>query len=148
MATLDAVMTAVGALLAPLVPATVKRVVVGMADQLNEFPAAWVWPGEAIDELDPAANIFEERTVQAGFIRLYGNRSGLLLSDVAVLMAAVEPVKARLRTDRTLGGLVDRFQGTGNGRPAQDDELGAVYVDIGWRAVWVYPDAYPTQWGF
>lgn len=146
MAALEAVVAAVAGLLAPLAPATLAAVVAGPTDQLNEFPAAWVWPAESVDELDPAAGILEERTTQLGFVRLYVDRRGLLLSEFARATALVAPVKAAMRGSRTLSGLVDRFQSTGSTRPAQDDELGAIFVDVGWRAVWIEPGTYPVAW--
>lgn len=146
MAGTDEVLAAVAGLLAPLVSGTLKRVQTGPTDQLNEFPAAWLWLGASLDELDPAAGILEERTTQLGAVRLYVERNGLLLSDVARLNPLVQPVKAALRSDRTLSGLVDRFQGTGSTAWQYDEQLGALFVDVTWRAFWIEPDTYPVEW--
>lgn len=153
MATYHDVLAAVTALLAPLVEdGTFKQVKSGPGDQLNEFPVAWVYPGASNDDLDPGRDIPEELTVQTGAVRIYVNRTGLLPGDYGRAVALVQPVKEAFRSNRTLSGLVegfdgvDRFQSAGNDEPRQDDEMTVVYVDVRWRAEWREPDTYPDEW--
>ncbi|HEY7119316.1 MAG TPA: hypothetical protein VH475_22185 [Tepidisphaeraceae bacterium] len=148
MTTLAATCDAVTALLLPLVAdGTLKRVRTGIAEQTEEFPAAEVRFGLASFTRDHDALGLERYRVRNGAVRLYVNRGMRLDDAVRALIPLIDAVDAAFRADPRLGGLADRFDMTGHGGPpAMDEEIGALFVDVGWTAEERDPDTYVQDW--
>jgi hypothetical protein len=139
---------AVAALLAPLVAdGTLKRVKNGIAEQTEEFPAAEVRFGLATISRDHDGLMLERRRTRTGAVRLYVSRGMRLDEAVVAFMPLIDAVDAAFRADPRLGGSADRFDMTGHGGPpALDEELGALFVDVGWVAEEADPDTYVQDW--
>lgn len=154
-ATVAAVLQAVTDLLQPIVgeSSALRAAVNGPPDQLNAFPQASVWLGAATVELDPdrgqtmpAYGIYERKTTQTGFVRIYEARRGILPGDFNRLVPPLDAVKTQLATDDNLSGLVERFQATGSTVPGYDPDLESLYLDVGFQAVWYDAGSYPEGW--
>lgn len=142
-ATLAETLQAVTDLLTPLVTAgTLKRAINGPQDQLNEFPAAWVWFGPAT----VSRQAYERQITYTGFVRVYADRRGLLPGDYARLVPPVDAILAACRDNPTLGDLAERFDATAVSLPAYDAELNALSVDVQWAALVIEPDTYEQDW--
>ena len=147
MATLAGTLAAVHGLLLPLVASgDLGAAIDGETDGPHAFPAAWVFFGPAADAFDPAGRTLEMMTTCTGGVRIYVERKGLWLSDRARLVAPIDAVRTVLQAAPTLGGLVDRFVVTGHTQADQDEQIGALFVDLGWSAQWIKPDTYAQDW--
>ena len=148
MSTLAETLAAVSALLYPLVAdGTLARVKNGIAEQTDVFPAAEVRFGQAsIDRLHAELGL-ERNRIRTGAVRVYINRGMRLDEAVPAFVPIIDAVDLAFRADPRLGGVADRFDMTGHGGPpALDDEIGALFVDIGWRAEEADADSYVQDW--
>ena len=148
MTTLAATCAAVAALLAPLVQdGTLKRVKTGIAEQTEEFPAAEVRFGLATIARDHDGTGLERTRTRSGVVRLYISRGMRLDLAVPAFMPLIDAVDRAFRAQPDLNGCADRFDMTGHGGPpALDEEIGALFVDVGWVAQELDPDTYVQDW--
>ena len=80
-------------------------------------------------------------------MRVYVNRGMRLDEAVPAFVPIIDAVDAVMRDDPRLGGLADRFDMTGHGGPpVLDEEIGALFVDMGWRAEDAEADTYVQDW--
>lgn len=148
MTTLAATCAAVADLLTPLVAdGTLKRVKNGIAETTSEFPAAEVRFGLATFARDHDATGLERKRIRSGVVRLYLSRGMRLDLAVPAFLPLIDAVDAAFRAQPHLNGHADRFDMTGHGGPpALDEEIGALFVDVGWVAEERDPDTYVQDW--
>jgi hypothetical protein len=149
MSTLAATLDAITSLLQPLVAdGTLKAAVTGPREQINDFPAAWVWFGPATVLHDPAGRTTLERhTTRTARVRLYAKRAALLPGAYTALVPLIDAVTATLSAAPVIEGVADRFGVTGHNEPGYDEELGALFVDVSCAALWIDADTYVQDWG-
>ena len=147
MTTLVDTLAAVRAVLAPLVTAgTIKVVLDGPQNQMNEFPAAEVRWGPGTVTREPAGQGLERRHIRNGVVRIYVEQTGLLGENYVRLAPVIDAVEAAFRDAPTLSGAADRFDASGNGPLLKDSEVNCLYVDVSWAAMDIEPDTYLQDW--
>lgn len=147
MSTLVSVLDAVADLLAPLVTAgTLKKVVDGPQDFEFEFPVAEVIFGPGSVGRNPEARILERRQTRTGVVRIYIARQQPLAGEYAKFAPIIDAVEAAFGASPRLGGVVDRFDCTGNTNLTWDDQQGLLSVDITWTAIDAEVDTYVNDW--
>jgi hypothetical protein len=137
MTTLAATLAGVRAVIEPmLATGELARIVDGVAEQTEAFPAAEIRFGPATIGRAPAvAGALERNRNRTGVVRLYVSRSMRLEAACQAFVPLIDAIDARCRDAPDLFGLVDRFDTTGHGGPpALDEEVGALFIEIGWRA--------------
>lgn len=132
MTTLVATLAAVEALLTPLVPATIKQVLHGPQDEINEFPVAEVRFGPGAFLRQPEARLLERQSQRTGYVRLWVAKQQMLPDEAAKLPALVDAIDAIFKANPRLGELVDRFDATGYTGLLSDERQNLLFVDVNW----------------
>lgn len=148
MSTLAQTLDAVRTLLVPLVTdGTLKRVRLGIAEQTEEFPAAEVRFGPAIFARTPEQRSLERTQARTGVVRIYVNRSMKLDEAVNAFVPIIDRIDAVFTAEPHLAGYADRFDATGHGGPPTlDEEVGALFIEVGWRADDAQADTFVQDW--
>lgn len=145
-ATLVQTLAAVKALVDPLAPATLKKVLAGPQDQNYQFPTAEIrfGSGQVGREID--ARILERRQVRTGVVRIWVALQQPMPGEYAKFAPLVDAIEALFKADPRLGGLADRFDATGNTPVLLDESTNMFYLDIGWAATVAEPDTFVQDW--